>query len=201
MTCQDCLLALREVRILWTAPNGDRVCADCLEMRTGQRPKGLRELEAERAAKARRGRTAKRVTGTAVVMLALLGAVACSSPTAPDYTGVPLVFEGVPVSADQQAAAIAEFDFQAACTGWRGKLTAPLPVTVHPGFFACVSVAANGCTRLSSGYGQGRIEVSALTFVPAVSHELIHWMRDLPDPEHTDPVWDRCDHLHDRGKK
>jgi hypothetical protein len=133
------------------------------------------------------------------LLLVLIGSIACSSPTAPDYEGDPLVFEGVPVSPAQQSAALDEWDFQAACTGWHGKLTGPLPVEAHPGFFACVNVAANGCTRLSSSWGMGRIEVSALTFVPAVSHELIHWMKDLPDPEHTDPVWDRCDHLHKRG--
>jgi len=153
----------------------------------------------------------RRRTGTGtcraavVVMLALLGSVACSSPTAPDYAGVPLVFEGVPVPADRQAAALAEWDFQAACTGFRRKVTGPLPVEAHQGFFACVgqtgSVPVNGCSMFASGWGMGRIQVNALTFVPAVSHELIHWMRDLPDPEHTDPVWDRCDHLHDRGKK
>ena len=54
--CQDCLKTLKETGGLWTAPNGETVCAGCLEMRTGRRPRGLRELNAEREAAALLGR-------------------------------------------------------------------------------------------------------------------------------------------------
>ena len=43
--CQDCLRTVAEARILWTAPGGDIVCAECYRVRAGEWPRGLREIK------------------------------------------------------------------------------------------------------------------------------------------------------------
>ena len=132
-----------------------------------------------------------------VLAMMLLGCATHRRPA--EYIGPPLAFEGVEVTDAQKEGALNEWIFQTECTGFKGRRTGPLPVEARLGFFACVgqngSIPVNGCTMLPWGEHMGRIQVNSYTYVAGVSHELIHWMLNLPDPTHEDPVWERCDHL------